>query len=537
MKDYDNYNGTENYYMKNGRKTGKLPDSYEDISSDYTPEEKERLAQRNRKSFTADRQVPLQEQRKFYDNAYRGHTTPSDDAVRRQAELRQQELAERRRAREAQDAARRQQAAGNDYYRANASGTYSGTGTENYTENAYDHYMHYGKNSRDDRNLEDTLEGVLLGGYTSNGRDVPKAGVDLGGRGRPPRNGHGGRGGSGGSGDSPSGGRPPKRKKKHVLRTVLIVILVIVLAGGTGGWFLLRDVLSGLKQTDISDLDKLGISDAIDKKYGNQNIINFALFGIDTHDDDSMEGRSDSIIIVSVNRGTGAVKLISILRDAYVPIEGHKKDKITHAYAFGGPELAINTINQNFQMNIQDYATVNFAKMADIIDLVGGIDLEITRFEWEYTNGIGQSTYNTKTRKEYEDLEGPGQVHMNGKQAVSYARIRSDSDVARAERQRTVLSLVVEKIKGMSVFKYPNLLKQMLGFVETSMSYDEIMGFIPMVSKTITISQETVPDEEKDNAKGGNYGNYLPDYNVYEWVWKFDIDAAAERIHQFIYEQ
>lgn len=488
----------EDFYNSDGSSVRRTPDAYEDISSDYTPEEKTRYTQRSRADFTVNRPAPPMANRKFYDDTLLSQNR-GEDAGRRQ-----QELDERRYAREAQERVR-QQVSSRQYQ-----DIYSGYVEED--DEAQPYQSSYAQSRgyyENRRQMEDTLEGIpLSAGYDSYGS----------GSGRPPRGGNG-------RGSGPDGQGPRKKKKRHILRTLLIVLLVLILAGGGTIYGVMRHALSGLNQTEISDIDKLGISDAINQKYGSQNIINFALFGLDTHEDDEMAGRSDSIMIISVNRSNGAVKIISILRDSLVSIQGHGKEKITHAYSYGGPELAINTINQNFDMNIQDYATVNFAKMAEIIDTLGGLDLEITEFELDLTNGIGQSTYG---KKNFEDLEHSGQVHMNGKQAVSFARIRTDSDNARAERQRKVISLLIDKIKQTSVLKYPSLLKQLLGYVETSMTYDEILGFAPMALKNITIQQTAVPDEEQDGASGGYYNDL--------WVWKFDKTKASDRIHQFIYE-
>lgn len=537
MSRYNDYDSHEEFYTPNRTPSKKIPTHYEDISSDYLPEEKKRYTRRSNSDFSIKRQeIQSTGERKFFDDSFLNRKIDPDTAQRRQAELRQQELEERRRAREAQEAIKRQNIRNNDYYGATGVASYRntdqggyGAGSDYYSGNSAGYYTQQSNGQstqystyRQRRDMDDTLEGIpLSSAYTDEVAPVRRRGSA--GSGRPP--GKGGNGGGRDEFDPNSRGRRPGKKKRHILRKVLIVVLVLVLAGGGAVYGAIRHALSGLNQTDISDIDKLGISNAINEKYGAQSVINFALFGIDTRDDESMEGLSDSIMIVSVNRKTGAVKLISILRDSYVPIEGHGKQKITHAYSYGGAELAINTINQNFDMNIQDYATVNFAKMADIIDTLGGIDLEISRFEWEYTNGIGQSTYG---KKNYEDLEAPGQVHMNGKQAVSYARIREDSDANRAERQRKVLSLLVNKVKSTSVLKYPALIKELLGYVETSMSYDEIMGFVPIVTKNITLEQTAVPDEELDDPIGGSYNG--------NWVWRYDLNDAADRIHKFIYE-
>lgn len=170
-----------------------------------------------------------------------------------------------------------------------------------------------------------------------------------------------------------------KRVTVYVILAVILVLLIAFL-GVYGFYNNFRNAV---------DEKNLGISSEIADKYGDTDIFNVALFGLDTRDENSFSGRSDTIIIVSVDRKNNVVKLSSILRDSYVAIEGHKNQKITHAYAFGGAELAIKTLNQNFSMNITDYATINFYKLGQAIDLLGGIDIEVTEAERVHLNDIG----------------------------------------------------------------------------------------------------------------------------------------------------
>lgn len=313
------------------------------------------------------------------------------------------------------------------------------------------------------------------------------------------------------------------KKKKNLAKIVIIAILVLVLLGAGGAYAAFHGMFNSLNNGTPIDENNIGVSDAIKQKYGNQNIINIALFGIDTREEDSFEGRSDSIMIVSVNVKTGEIKLISILRDSFVEIEGHKPQKITHAYQYGGAELAIKTINQNFDMNITDYATINFFKMGDVIDAFGGLDIEINDMEMDFINGLG----NSEGRK-VELITKTGLVHLNGAQAVSYARIREDGDDKRAERQRLVLNLILEKARKMSVTKYPSLVKSLMKMVETSMSSSEILGLAPIALKNIQISQTVMPDEKYDKPKEGKRDG--------QWVWIYDLEKASDRIHKFIYE-
>ena len=306
------------------------------------------------------------------------------------------------------------------------------------------------------------------------------------------------------------------KKWKHIVVYVVLAILLLAL--------ILFGVVYGIYNSFRNSIneDNLGITTDIEDKYGDTGIFNVALFGIDTRDEDSFSGRSDTIIIVSIDRANNTVKLSSILRDSYVAIEGHKNQKITHAYMYGGAELAIKTINQNFGMNITDSVTVNFAKVAEAIDVLGGVDLEITERERVEVNNIGDDE-----DPDFPYIEESGMVHLNGKQAVVYARIRYiDSDVARSERQRKVLDALIVKARQISPTRYAEVLRTMLSLCETSLSFSEIMSYAPMITQDLNIQSIVIPGDE-DNAIGGNYDG--------AWVWRYDLAASTERLHMFIY--
>ena len=209
--------------------------------------------------------------------------------------------------------------------------------------------------------------------------------------------------------------------------------------------------------------DDLGFTDVIDDK-----IINIALFGIDTRDIDSFEGLSDSIMILSLNTETKTVKIISIMRDTLISMEQNGKtiyNKINSAYLKGGPVLAIKTINSNFGLDISEYATVNFFGMAEIIDAVGGVDVELTKSEISGKNDINFCLTEIcealgKNPKQYM-IHSAGKKHLNGIQAVAYSRIRyvaniwgTNNDHGRTDRQRHVMEQLFQKALTLDKSKY-----------------------------------------------------------------------------------
>lgn len=307
-----------------------------------------------------------------------------------------------------------------------------------------------------------------------------------------------------------------KTWKKIVIIVAIVLVLLLAI-----GFFTIWGVYNGFR-TDI-DESNLGVSDDIYSKYGDTGVFNVLVFGVDTRDKEAFSGRSDTIMIVSVDRKAKTVKLTSILRDSYVAIDGHKNQKITHAYAFGGAELAINTVNRNFNMDITDYATINFYKMAEAIDILGGIDIDITQSEMEQINSeaIGGSQKGAALVSNY------GHVHLDGDQATIFCRLRKqDSDEARSNRQKMVINALLAQARKVSPAKYPEVVRSIMSLCETSLTFSEVMSFVPMINEDVTIEAITVPGEP-ENAFGGIYDG--------AWVWKYDLEQATNRIHMFIY--
>jgi len=336
--------------------------------------------------------------------------------------------------------------------------------------------------------------------------------------------------------------RPAKRKRpgggKRAFKTILLLCVLLVVAAGL---YVFGYMLSGLTMTKI-DKSALGADGA----YSDPNITNIALFGVDSRGDEN-EGRSDALMVLTVDKKHHKLKLTSILRDSQVYIDGYGYDKITHAYAYGGPELSIRTLNQNFHLDIQDYVTVNFTEMAKIVDAFGGVELDLTGDEKSQVNqnlwdlsiedpgaGIASPDYflnaaGTVDWANGETFEG-GHHRLNGNQAVAYARIRylEGGDDVRASRQQMVLQGLVSQLKGKSKLVYPALVHDIVPMCETSLGYFGMMSLAPFVLTDFSMETLTIPGGE-ENAYG--------DTNEYgAWVYMYDTEAAAAHIQRFIYE-
>lgn len=329
--------------------------------------------------------------------------------------------------------------------------------------------------------------------------------------------------------------RAPKRKKRKGLKAFLSVLCVLLVLVGGGMFFVSHYLLGGLSTTTITkDKEALGISE---DTMSDPKVTNIALFGVDSRGDD-FSGRSDAIIVLSIDEIHNKVKMTSLLRDSRVYMGedyGYTDtgyDKLNHAYAFGGAEYAIRVINQNFGLDIQNYVTVNFNKLAGIVDAVGGIDIEISEAEAEQINiNLEDLAVNDDSVvvQDSDYIYESGMVHLNGNQAVAYSRIRNlDGDDARAERQQTVISAVMTRLTTMSKLEYPSMINQISSLCETSMSTGEIMGFIPFAMGGFTIENLVIPGEyeglDSDFMENGG------------WMWTYDTDVAAEHMRSFIYE-
>jgi len=256
--------------------------------------------------------------------------------------------------------------------------------------------------------------------------------------------------------------------------------------------------------------------------------INIALFAVDRRNT-TQEGNSDVIMIISIDQVTKKIKMSSILRDTYVNIEGKGMDKINAAFAIGGPQLAIKTINQNFAMDIKDYFNVDFFTTAKMIDALGGVDVNVKTEEIPYLNNYLQEISGIDNIPPVPVKE-PGIQLLSGKQAVAYTRIRAvgRGDFERTERQRNVLAALFSKMQGGGPAMLPVLMTQILPYLETSMSSMELfsIGGNILNSKNKTIEQARFPLDS--SSKGIRINNI--------YYLSADMPKTTLALHNFIYK-
>ncbi len=333
-----------------------------------------------------------------------------------------------------------------------------------------------------------------------------------------------------------------RRRRKRARRLALLVLCCVLIVGviaavGISLW------LPKYKYNpiEVSKPEELGFENPFSDK-----VVNIALFGLDARKPDEFKGLSDSIMVLSLNSETKKVKLFSVMRDSLVAIERNGKttyDKINSAYLRGGPQLAIKTLNKNFQLDISEYVTVNFYGLTKIIDSVGTIDITLTDAEVTAHGTSHQSGINDYIEEicRYMNLDynqykvtTPGLIHANGVQAVAYSRIRyvrniwgGADDYGRTDRQRYVMEQLFQKALTMSKAKYVSLAKAAAPYMETSLSYGEIMGLaFDILLKSPTFEQNRIPRYEFVMDPPAAHSS-----SVY-----YDLDYAAAVIRAVIYE-
>ena len=287
----------------------------------------------------------------------------------------------------------------------------------------------------------------------------------------------------------------PKSKIKKILFAVEIIVLLLFI-GGLYVYGQLNSKLDKINQPVLDD-SKIKVNQEVQDSIDSQEstltgYTTYALFGIDHRDKNTALGgeNSDTIIIASVNNDTKDVKLVSVYRDTLLNLGNDTYSKANAAYAYGEAEQAITMLNTNLDLNISEYATVNFNALTTIIDDLGGLDMDMSYAEIVHMNNYCVET-SEETGKDYTPIELPDRpddieavqyhYHLNGVQATSYCRIRytASLDMGRTERQRRVIQMIVSKAKSAGLGKIFKIMDDVFPMVTTSMTKDEILQLLP----------------------------------------------------------
>lgn len=268
-----------------------------------------------------------------------------------------------------------------------------------------------------------------------------------------------------------------------------------------------------------------------------QDVYSVLLLATDSRDLNASHGRSDVMIIASLNMRTNEIKLASLSRDMWVPIpNGVGDNKLNAAYAFGGPLLAMKTVNQVFEMNLEDYVVVNFQTMADIVDTLGGVDIYLEGMEYAYINynvavsedfeGFAKSA----SRKQLSETDTDAVVRLDGLQAVSYARIRKmDSDFQRGSRQRVLLQAMMDKAMGsLSLSTFYGLASNLLNSTSTNLKLNKVIEI-----GTWLLSSDSFPTMSELSIPVA--GSYRSDTEKEMSVIKYSRDQNVTALHEFLF--
>lgn len=312
-------------------------------------------------------------------------------------------------------------------------------------------------------------------------------------------------------------------KKKIILLFVVITIIFCIA-------YYNYNLLNKISYVPLDEEKELSISPEI-PKYEETEILNVLLFGLDSRVE-GQRSRSDAIIIATLDTKEKKIKLSSLMRDTYVSIPDRQDNRINAAYAFGGPQLAIRTVNENYNMNIEKYVTVDFFSLEKIINKLGGVEIEIKEYEIGYINNVIRDLNN-----DYEDdidsmlISESGKHNLDGRQAVAYSRVRKvgNGDFERTDRQRMVLTNLIAKISKINIVEVYSLLDILFSEIETNLSKSEIIKFgsIGLISSKNSVDEIRLPYE----------GTYQHKMIRGMAVLVPDMEKNKEILHQFIYNR
>lgn len=268
-------------------------------------------------------------------------------------------------------------------------------------------------------------------------------------------------------------------------------------------------VANKLSKIDTQKLDpkKLNISQEMQEgeEQSQTGYLNVALFGVDSRDNELGKGtRSDTIMVASLNRETKEVKIVSVYRDTLLEQADGTLNKANAAYSFGGPEEAVAMLNKNLDLNIQHYVTVNFNALIDVIDAVGGVDIDVQEDEVDYITGYATEILNV-TGRESDGIYGPGPQTLNGVLATAYARIRytSGDDFRRTERQRAVLEQIIKRAQSSNLSTINKIIDKVFPEISTNFTLTEILTYAKDAMKYKLLETSGFPQKNTTDSVSG----------------------------------
>lgn len=320
-------------------------------------------------------------------------------------------------------------------------------------------------------------------------------------------------------------GKRRRKKKKRIGCLIPVLMVCAVLLGHLTARvsYQYNYTLSLLDRESGIDLSDVWVDE--ENLVSQKKITNILLVGADKRESWKEAGRSDSVMILTIDQEHKQLKLTSLMRDLYIPIPGYGENRFNAAYSYGGISLLYQTIAQNFGIKVDGYAIVDFAAFKDVVNTIGGVEIELTDAEYKYLT----KAY-AKTKGTVKEVK-PGLNNMNGEQALAYTRIRQDAkaDFGRTQRQRMVLQSIFTKVKAMPIGELLNLAEEILPSITTDLSNAEITSYIMTVLTmgTTEFEQCRIPvDNSFTNQRINGMAVLVPDMN-----------RNIQELHEFIFEE
>lgn len=313
-----------------------------------------------------------------------------------------------------------------------------------------------------------------------------------------------------------------KTPRLLMILTVTVVILIILIP--------VAYVINLMKKTNYNNSQDqdIMINEEVSTEEISTGYRNFVIFGVDSRENSLTSGTlSDTIMIVNIDNQTKEVKLCSIYRDTYVNIPNYGYTKINHAYARGGYSLALSTINTNLDLDMRQYVTVNFYAVTKVIDLLGGITLDIQENELKWLNGYVREI-NRVNNTSVSGLTHAGTQVVNGTQALAYARIRytSGGDFKRTERQRIIVNKIFEKAKEADITTVIRIINEMLPEISTNISNQDMLSLAKDIFNYKIADSVGFPFEKTTDR-----------INSVSYVLPIDLAENVKQLHEYLFNE
>lgn len=312
---------------------------------------------------------------------------------------------------------------------------------------------------------------------------------------------------------------------KKIAVVALSTILTVVIVGGGAAAAYLTSKMDKLETTEELHADALEINQEVEHKEG---YVNVALFGVDSRDASLGKGtRSDTIIVASLNQATGEIRMCSVYRDTLLQQSDGSYNKANAAYSFGGVEGAVALLNKNLDLDIEHYVTVNFNAMIAVVDILGGIEVDLTEEEVKWTNSYCNETAVVTGYPFPEDLTEPGLQTLNGIQATSYCRIRytKGDDFKRTERQRLVIQKIAEKLQSANLATLNKIIDEVFKEVGTNFTLPEILSYAKDFKQYRLGETAGFPFDKATDTLSGIGSTVIP----------VDLANNVVQLHQFLF--